>query len=315
MIGTIVQAIFPVFALAALGYALAAFNVLKERDVEGLTRFVFSAAMPVLLFNALATASVSLSIDWPFLLAFYAVSLLIFVLGILIGRAQRKLSPAEQTLFGLGCCYSNLILVGLPIISGGLGEQAILPLLVLASVQNLIFFPLVSLVAHPSEPGARLLGRVGKAVGRVLANPMVSGMLLGLAFKALSIELPALIQTPVGMLAQVAIPSSLVALGASLHRYEATRLNTRVLTIAVFKLALQPVLMWVLAQHILHLPPLLVAVAVMAAGMPTAVNAYLLTQQMGAGQKTVAGAIWITTLAAVVTQAILLFIFIPYTQV
>lgn len=49
-------------------------------------------------------------------------------------------SLKEQGIFGLGASYSNLMLVGLPIISSGFGDTAFLPLLMIVSIHSATLF-------------------------------------------------------------------------------------------------------------------------------------------------------------------------------
>jgi predicted permease len=48
----------------------------------------------------------------------------------------------------------------------------------------------------------------------------------------------------------------------------------------------------------------------MAAGMPTGVNAYVLAEQMGTSQRTIAASIWVSTVLAILIQTGLLAFFI-----
>lgn len=307
---SVFESIFPVILIAGLGYFVAVRKILRPSDIDGLSRFVYSLALPFLLFDSLVNAVWPASFEWEFLLAFYVVSYLIFGLGILLSRTWFHLAPPEQGIFGLGASYSNLILVGLPVIATGLGEDAILPLLVLVSVQNLLLFPLVSLTSHPREPGTKLLVRMWKAIKRVASNPLTAGLALGFLVKVLAIPLPPIIADPIHLVAQAGLPGALIMLGASFHRYEVGRPNREALTMVSLKMLLQPLLVWVLVFVVLHLDPLWAAVAVLAAGMPTGVNAYVMAEQMHAGQRFVSASIWISTLLAIVSQAGMLAIFI-----
>ena len=48
---TIVQVIFPIFAIAVVGYVTAYRGMLDERDIKGISRFVFTIIIPILLFK------------------------------------------------------------------------------------------------------------------------------------------------------------------------------------------------------------------------------------------------------------------------
>lgn len=75
------------------------------------------------------------------------------------------------------------------------------------------------------------------------------------------------------------------------------------------KLVLQPVLVWVLAFVVFHLDPLWGAVAVMSAGMPVGINAYLFAHKYQIGIATISTAILLSTLLAVISQSVLLAVF------
>ncbi len=139
---TIINVIAPVFIVVLAGYLAAYTGVLKPSDTDGLTRFVFNITLPVLLFNALATVSLPESFNWRFLLAHYGVVLLMYGLGMGLSRRLFATPAQDQPLFGLGAAYSNLVLVGLPIISAALGDEALLPLFLLVSVHSAILCPL-----------------------------------------------------------------------------------------------------------------------------------------------------------------------------
>jgi len=306
---SVFESIFPVILITALGYLVASRRLLSAGEIDGLSRFVFSLALPFLLFDSLVNAVWPESFHWTFFFAFYAVSYLIFGLGILVSRSWFQLGSAEQAMFGLGASYSNLVIVGLPIIAAGLGEQAILPLLALVSIQNLLLFPLVMLFAHPKEPGTHMVSRLWKSISRVATNPLMIGLALGFLVKLLSVQMPRLVADPIHLIAQTGLPCALIVLGASFHRYKVGKPSREALTMVGLKMILQPLLVWVLVFALLHLDPLWASVAVMAAGMPTGINSYVMAEQMSAGQRFVSASIWISTLLAVVTQAGLLAVF------
>jgi predicted permease len=307
----IFEALIPVVAITTLGYFAAARGLLRSTDIEGLSRFVFSLALPLLLFDSVTTAPLPETFEWPFFFAFYGVSFLIFGLAIWAGRRWFKMPPAEQAMFGLGACYSNLVLVGLPIIVAGLGEEAILPLFALVSVQNLLLFPAATLVASQAEKETRILARLWTTVKSVVANPLIAGLLIGFVLRIVAIKLPGLVVEPIHLLGQTGLPCALIVVGASFHKYQMRRPTAQAATMVGLKMILQPLLVWVLAFAVLHLQPIWAGVAVMAAGMPTGINAYMLAEQLDAGQQTVSASIWISSLISILSQAGLLALLLP----
>ncbi len=73
--------------------------------------------------------------------------------------------------------------------------------------------------------------------------------------------------------------------------------------VTLLKLVVQPALVYVLAVHLLPMPPIWAAVAVLFAACPCGVNAYLLAERYKVGVALSSGAVALTTALAVITTA------------
>ena len=69
----------PVFALVFCGYFAQRYRMLPERAVEGINAFVFSFALPAMLFRVVSTQPVESFGDWRFAGGFALASLVVFV--------------------------------------------------------------------------------------------------------------------------------------------------------------------------------------------------------------------------------------------
>ena len=58
------ETILVVFTLIAIGYGTAALRVLKPETGDGLSDFVFTIAVPLLLFRTIATATFDHGAPW-----------------------------------------------------------------------------------------------------------------------------------------------------------------------------------------------------------------------------------------------------------
>jgi predicted permease len=77
----------------------------------------------------------------------------------------------------------------------------------------------------------------------------------------------------------------------------------------LLKIVIHPLLVWLLAAQLFHIDPLWAAVAVMAAGMPVGINAYMFAQKYQECLRVVGTAVLVSTLLAVGTQTVMLAIF------
>ena len=308
---SIITVIFPILAMALFGYLIAHFNVLRGRDIEGISRFVFNIAIPVLLFNSLAHVELPRHINWQFMLSYYSVALLIFGLGLWASQRWFAHSPQEQGIFGLGSSYSNLILVGLPIISAGLGEEALLPLFMLVSVHSAILFFMVTLLVERGNGQGHSARQIATQTGKNLArNPIILSLLLGLLFNLLAIPLPPMVNDTLDIFSDATLPCALFVLGASLKSYKIAGHFREAWVMIGLKMVLQPLLVALLVFGVFRLDPLWAAVAVMAAGMPIGVNATILAHKYQVGVAPLSTAILLSTLLAVVSESVLLALFI-----
>ncbi|MCI0399631.1 MAG: AEC family transporter, partial [Chloroflexi bacterium] len=262
-------------------------------------------------FNSLAHLELPARINWQFLLSYYVVALFVYGLGVWMSRRWFAHSPQEQGVFGLGASYSNMLLVGLPIISAGLGDEALLPLFMLVSIHSATLFLMVTLLAERGNgPGRSSRQLAAQTIKNLTRNPIIASLALGLLANVLAVPIPKVVDDTLTVLSQATLPCALFVLGASLNAYQVAGHFTEAWTIIGLKLALQPFLVWLLVFIVFHIDPLWGAVAVMVAGMPVGINAYLFAQKYQAGIAAVSTAILLSTLLAVFSQSLLLAIFI-----
>ena len=307
----IVEILFPVFAIVLFGYVIVRLNVLSASNIDGVSRLVFNILIPVLLFNSLSKVELPAQFKWQFFLAYYVVVLLIYGLAMWASKRFFTYSRPEQGIFGMGSAYSNLVLVGLPIINAGFGDEALLPLFMLVSIHSAVQFFIVTLVVEGDTGGDRSVLQIGvDTVGRLARNPIIIGLALGLLVNLLRLPVPGILDETLSLIGRATLPCALLVLGGSLNAYKVAGHFAEAWTMIGLKMILMPLLVWVLAFVVFQVDPLWGAVAVMAAGMPVGVNAYMTAQKYQVGIATTSTAFLISTLLAAFSQSLLLVMFL-----
>lgn len=307
----IIEIIFPVFAIAFVGYMAAYLGLLKEEHIVGITRFVFYIAIPLLLFNSLANVTLPEEINWGFFLSYYLVVFTIYGLAMLISRRQFAYTSKEQGIFGMGSTYSNLVLVGLPVITSAFGDEALLPMFMIISVHSATLFFLATITTErESESRGTFIGLLSQTGGKLIKNPIIIGLVFGLSYNLLSLPIPDPIAETISILSRAALPCALIVLGASLSTYQLAGKFKEAWTIVGLKIILQPILVWILAFVVFDLDPLWATVAVMAAGMPVGINAYMFAQKYEVCITPMATAVLLSTLLAIGTLSFWLALFL-----
>jgi len=300
-----IQLAAPLFALVALGYVLIRHVGWPRSFGDALNRFVFNVALPTMLFRMMADFSHLPAVDGRLLAAFFGSCLIVFMIGRLLAWRVFRLDGVEQSVFALGGIFSNNVLLGIPLAKTAFGDQA-LPAVALVLVFNaLTLWTLVTVSVEWARHGEFSARGFGKTARGVATNPIVASIVGGWLFGTLGGSIPALVDAPMGMLAETAAPMSLIALGMGLAEYGIRADWRQSVAICALKLLLQPFMVWLLAR-LIGLPPMETAVVVLLASLPVGVNVYLMSRQFGSMEGPVASSLVISTMLAAITTPLIL---------
>jgi len=302
--------VLPIFGVMALGALAVKLRVLNQGGVHGLVIFVFNFAIPLLLFRTLAVTELPEDIRWSFLLSFYVGSFAVFAAGMAAGKSLFRRVLADQAIFGMGAGFSNTVLMGIPILFTVFGPEATLPTLLIIAFHGPLLMSLTVVLILLGRGGGVSVGRMARTIGLDLVrNPIIVGLLLGVAVNLGGVELPGPVDTMADMMGATAVPCALFALGASLAGYPLMGDVPTALTLTFLKVLVHPILVWILAVPVLGLEGIWVPVAVVMAAMPSGINVYLFAARYDAAPAVAARTVLISTLASLVTLPVVLYLF------
>jgi predicted permease len=295
----------PLFSLVFVGYMTMRLSGWPASVADSLSRFVFTLAIPAMLFRLMANARDLHRVDARLLIAFFGGCLIVFVIGRLISWKVFRLDGVAQSVFALGGIFSNNVVLGLPMARILLGETAIPPVAMVVVFNSLTLWTLVTVSVEWARHGSFSVKGFSRTARGVLSNPVVIGILSGSLFGLSGWTLPAAIDSPIAMLAEAAAPMSMITLGMALAEYSIRDGIEISATIAAIKLLVQPLVVWLLAW-LLGLPKLETQAVVLLASIATGVNVYLMSHHFKALEGPTAGALILTTSLAVVTTPLFL---------
>ncbi|MGE4527070.1 MAG: AEC family transporter [Rhodospirillaceae bacterium] len=291
----------PLFLLILIGYAAMRAFKWPPAIADHLAKFVFNILVPALLFSTMSRFSSLPPVDSRLLLAFFGSCLIVFAIGRLVAWRLFALDGVSQSVFGVGCIFSNNVFLGIPLAKATLGEASLPAVSLVVAFNALILWTLVTVSVEWSLHGSLSLRGFAKMLRGVLLNPIIVSIVAGLAFDASGLSMPELVQAPLRMLAQSTSPMALVTLGMGLAKFGFKAGWREGSAIAAIKLSVQPAVVWLLAW-MLDLPPLETQSIVMLASIAVGFNVYLMADQFGKlGAATASGIVLSTLLAAVTT--------------
>ena len=170
---------------------------------------------------------------------------------------------------------------------------------------SLILWTLVTVSIEWAKHGSPSFTGFAKTLRSVVTNPIVASIFGGTLFGLADGHIPALIDAPLAMLAQIAAPLSLIALGMGLAQY-GMRAGWQLSTaICAIKLMVQPLVVWLLATA-LGIPAMETHVVVLMACLPVGANVYLMSRQFKTLEGPVAASLVISTALAAITVPLVL---------
>lgn len=301
------ETIFPILAIALFGYILARKKYFTQGECDAISKFVFTYAIPSLLFISTAKATIPEDMNWEFLFSYYIVVIIIYVLSICVGKYFFQYKAAQQSVLGMGAAYSNASIIGIPICSYALGEKALLPLFIIISVHNLSLFTIGTLAAERNTISASsFIQNITKLLIQLLTHPITGSLVLGGLINILDIEIYRPLENAISLMSSAAIPMALFALGMLLNKYKIQGNITPALVIVGFKVVLFPLLVWILVFQVFSIDPLWASTALLVSAMPVGITAYIFSLKYQVCEAPIATAIVISTLSSVVTLSIVL---------
>lgn len=307
----IVSITTPIFLLIAIGYAAVRWRVLPYEAIPGLGRFVLYFAMPGLILHTLSSMQFSEVLDFSFIIAYGLGSLLMLGLGLLISLKVFKNEPVLAALKAMGVSMSNTPYFGFPVLLQVVGGTAAQAFSMALLVETLLIIPLCMALLEftTSRSTGMSLGRVLiKLHKRMLSNPLLIAIVVGMLISALDITLPDPVNITLEMLGRSSATVALFVIGASLVDSPLKGKLGGITPMLIGKLIAHPLMVVFLIWLLPPFDPKLQLAAVLLAAMPMMSIYPIFGSQYGYRNFT-ASTLMLTTVCAFFTiSGILMFI-------
>ncbi|MCB1333045.1 MAG: AEC family transporter [Roseivivax sp.] len=239
MLHVLTHNILPVFSMLALGLVLGRFGKVSGDEARVLNRIAFLVLQPALIFKLMAGVDFA-AFEFSALARYAGCQVVAFSAGYAVARHLFGREHLEAWLLAMAVVFVNSLLYIWPISFLIYGEAAALPITAIvawdASASFAFFIITTDVMANPSAG-------VGAAVRRVVGNPVLIAIAVGIAVNLVHWPLPAPILTAANFIGAGAAPLTLFALGVILSGH-ALRPAPVVAAMAGMKLLLFPLLVW-----------------------------------------------------------------------
>jgi len=299
----VLGAVLPVFGLVACGYLAGRFGLVTQASSHALNQFVYAFALPAMLFIAVYRGSLEEILSGAFLLAVVGATLGTALVGFVLSHWNGA-SPAESTMRALNASFANTGYLGIPLVTVAYGERAALPAALATVATNIVSFALaivcLELFVDPRRGGVR------RALGGVARSPLIWPIALAAALVFFQVRIPVPVDRFATLLAAAAGPCALFAIGLFVSQLPIREGAAASWQSTALKLVLHPLLMALLAFHVLNVDPFWAKIAVICAALPLGATAFVLAQRYRLLEaETSTGAV-ISTAASVITVSLVM---------
>ena len=286
--------ILPVFLLIGVGAAL---DRTGKLDLPTLSRLNFYVFVPALVF--VKTVDSPLSLRDLGLIGLFTVlhAGILFAIGWFAFR--RGMTKESAPVFIMGSAFYNAGNFGIPLATFAFGPAGARVMAVVMTVQNfLTFLAGIPLFESRKRSGLSLLWALAR-------NPVILAIVAAFSLRGLGLRLPVQADTAMRYLAGGLIPIALLTLGVQLNRNKGGSQASSLALLTTMRLAISPCIAFGLVK-LLPVSPAVGAVLIAAAGLPMAVNVYILSVQYGQNEDLASRGVFVSTLLSAVTLSILL---------
>ncbi len=207
----------------------------------------------------------------------------------------------------MGCAYSNTTVVGIPIVSQALGEEGLVPLFFIISIQNLVMFTVGTIAAERQHLSS---GTVAHAVRgllkQLLGSPITGSLILGLTPPVSRSGTRC--STALNCSPGPPCPPRCLCSACPCSNTSSARRSPRALAMTLINIALLPVLVWLSMFHVFDVDPLWARAGVLASAMPVGISAYVFANRYQTGHGTVAAGSLLSALCSIVSLSLVLWL-------
>ena len=279
--------------MIAVGYILTKIGTLTEKGAGEITKILLNIVTPCLIISSFLSAE-SGSVSPISLILAAVLPLSSMIIAVLLSYTMfRKETAERKRVLRFSVVFGNVGFMGMPLVTSILGEEGV----IFASFFIVMFNIFCWTYGYTMMSGEKKI-----KIKSILINPGTIGLVIGLPLYLLNVDLPEVINAPIGYFADLNTPLAMVIVGSNIAKVKFKEFLTdiSVYKVALLRLFIAPAVFFLMLYLIAPEYNLFMSTAIQAA-TPAAANcvlfAMLFKQDSALASKTVAA----TTLFSIVT--------------
>ena len=303
MIDVFFDAVLPVFAVVAVGFAFGRGGLFDFPAALALNRFVFYVALPLLLFRLIATSPFE-RFEWLLVLGFLLAELIVYALGFVVARYIFGRSWSESLLLGMSVAFANQVFFVLPIARQLYGDAGAVPVVAVSTFDVVVLLVGTIIILDANREQTRSVSP-SQLVRLFARNPPIIGISAGVIASLVGLPVTNGLDFFARFVGETAAPCSLFALGLIFAVQRDEESIAVPIAMSGLKLFVMPIVAWVLVSAVFQVSPEWSNPTMLVAAGPTGAMPFVLALQYQIPVAAIARTILISTLGSLVTVTVI----------
>ena len=298
----ILIALAKVFIMILPGYILTKMAIINKNHTEGFSNIITYVTYPCLVINAMQMEfSMQILNNCKYVVLIFIGVVLVAMIISKILTTVIKLPVSQSGIMAFMMLFGNTGFLGLPVLNGLLGKEAVFYGALCDSSFDLLLFTVGITLIRKAAAGEDKMGFWNTMKG--IINPCFIGVVIGFVFYVCRITLPPIIGGPVEMVGAVTSPLAMMIVGSHLARISFKEMfsNKLAYLVCLLKLLVAPAVALILVKLIIGSGTLFGAVIVLEAAMPCAMLCVILSERYKADVEFATKGVMLTTILCLIT--------------
>lgn len=289
---TVGNQVLILFVLIGVGVICNKTKILNDKAIGGITDFILYVVTPCVIINSYIREFQPEMLKG--LLITVAASVISYAVNILLSTLLVKDKDKQrETVLRFGAVFSNCGYMSLPLQQAVLGAEGVFYGATYVAVFNIVLW---TYGVFLMDGGAKNV-----SVGKILKNPSIIGVFVGLIIFLCSVKLPEVIAKPIGYLAEVNTPLPMIIIGYHLANASLKLTDKASVMSMIFRLIISPALM-IAAMYVIGIRGAVTTACVIAVSAPAAAATTMFAQKFNKDVQLSAALVSVGTLLSVITM-------------
>jgi len=290
------------YVMIAVGFICDRTGIFKEKTARGTNSLLFFITTPAIIIQSFTKIEFTKETALKLLIAFLG-AVAVHLIGIAVSSFLfKKEEPDKKAVYRFACVYGNVGYMALPLAQEILGSEGVFYCSVGVIAFNIFCFTHGSYIMTKKEEGEKSF-----KPKKLVLNPGVISVLIGLPLFLLRVKLPEIVSTPLNGIAACNTPLAMMVFGTYLSNANFKRIfrDKNIFITAFVKLAVMPLAVFS-AYRLLSFSGAFLVAAMITACAPSANNTVIFTAQYDRDLNTASRTVTAVSFMSIITMPLII---------